>query len=140
VKLSDLRAALADSVRGIGEPALIAYPYPPDTPTTPCAVVEPELVDWRARPGATFARGSEVWTLSVFVLVAPADAANAARQLDDLFDRDASDIKNALEGALTNADPELSGSVEVTSADRWGEYPVAGVTYAGLRFVVEVLG
>lgn len=76
-------------------------------------------------------RGSETLMLSVFVLVAPTDAAGATRTTDAFFDRSANDLKDAIEG--------VEGlSIEVTSADRWGEYPVAGLTYQGFRLVAEV--
>jgi hypothetical protein len=123
--LAELRAAIAASIQGIG--GLVAYDYPPADVVTPAAVVEPEEVDFRA-----IKRGSETWTLSVFVLIAPADAANAARQTDAFFDRSGNDLKDAIEGA------DVEASIEVTTADRWGEYPLAGRNLAGLRFVVEV--
>lgn len=139
MKLRDIRRVLAASVHGAGLVPLTAYAYPPADPITPAAVVEPELVDYRARDGATFARGSEVWTLSVFVLVAAADADGASEQLDEFFDREAEDLKHKLEHAFDDED-ELTASVEVTGADRWGEYPIAGKPpLAGLRFVVEIL-
>lgn len=123
--LAEIRTAIAGAITGKGEPPLIAYDYPPASLITPCAVVEPEEVDFRA-----IKRGSETWTLSVFVLVVPADAEGATRQTDAFFDRSANDLKDAIE-AIDEAD------VEVTNADRWGEYPVAGVMYQGFRLVCE---
>jgi hypothetical protein len=124
--LADIRAAIAAAVSGKGDPALHAYDYPPASLVTPCAVVEPEEVDFRA-----IQRGSETWTLSVFVLVVPVSAENATRQTDKFFDRSANDLKDAIE-AVDIAD------IEVTGADRWGEYPVAGQMYQGFRLVCEV--
>lgn len=139
MKLRDIRRVLATAVEGAGTVPLHGYAYAPADPVTPAGVVEPESVDYRARDGATFARGSEVWTLSVFVLLGAADADSASEQLDAFFDREAEDLKHRLEHAF-DAEDELTASVEVTGADRWGEYPIAGKPpLSGLRLVVEVL-
>lgn len=131
MNLAPLRQQLAEAINGVG--GLRAYDYPPSQITPPAAVVEPEEVDFRARPGGGFQRGGEVWRMSVFVLIAPVDAEQAARQVDEFFDRSAGDLKDRL-------DAINEPSVEVASADRWGEYNLAGSVYAGVRFVVEVLG
>lgn len=130
--LAERRSQIAEAVKGIG--GLIAFDYPPsgDVIVTPAAVVEPEEVDFRARPGSGFRRGGEKWTLSVFLLVASADEQTAARQVDQFFDLNVNDLKNAIEAADKNA-------FEVTGADRWGEYPIGSQVFAGCRLVVEVL-
>lgn len=129
--LSELRRELAASVEGVG--GLRAYDYPPAQVTTPAAVVEPEEVDYRTRSGAAFMRGGEVWRISMFILVAPIDAEQAARKVDQFFDRSAGDLKDRIETVR-------KGTVAVTTADRWGEYPMRdGTVYAGLRLMIEVL-
>ena len=131
--LAEIRAQVAAAFQGGG--GLTAYDDPPEEPTPPCAVVEPEEVDFRPARAGGFRRGGEQWTLSVFVLISPADAANAARKTDEFFDRSANDLKDAIEGAFDGRP-----SIEVAGGDRWGEYPFpSGLRLAGFRLVCEVL-
>jgi hypothetical protein len=129
--LAELRQTIADAIKGVGDPPLTGYAYPPADVVTPCGIVDPDEVDWASAP-ATFRRGTEEWTLSVFVLIAPADAEMATKQTDRFFDQSGNDLKNAIE----EADERLA----VTGADRWGEYPYppgSGVTYQGFRLIVK---
>lgn len=129
MNLAERRAQIAEAINGVG--GLKAYDYPPADIVTPAAVVEPEELDYRGK-GAGFGAGGS-WSLSVFVLVTPADAEGAARRIDAFFDREGSALKDAIEGADEDA------QIEVTGADRWGEYPIGGRTLAGFRLLVEVL-
>jgi hypothetical protein len=129
VNLADRRAQIAGAVNGIG--GLRAYDYPPADVVPPAAVVEPEEVDYRGK-GTGFGAGGE-WQFSVFVLISPADAEGAARQTDAFFDRSFKDLKAAIEAV------DDEGQIEVTGADRWGEYPIGGRSLAGFRLLVEVL-
>lgn len=129
--LADLRSTIAVAISGVGDPPLIGYDYPPADVVTPCGIVDPDDVDFEGAP-ATFRRGNEEWTFSVFVLVTPSDAENAARQTDQFFDRSAGDLKDAIEGA--------DSALKVTGADRWGEYPYpvsGGPMYQGFRLIVK---
>lgn len=129
MNLAERRAQLAGALEGIA--GLKAYDYPPADVVTPAAVVEPEEVDFRGK-GAGFGGEGGQWSFSIFVLVSAADAEGAARTTDAFFDRNAKDLADALE-ALEDL------TVEVTGADRWGEYPIGGRNLAGFRLIVETL-
>lgn len=125
--LAELRAAIAGAVHGKGDPPLHGYAYSPSDVITPAAVVEPEEVDWDAAP-ATFRRGNEEWEFSVFVLIAPTDAAGADAQRDAFFDRSSNDLRDAIE--------EADSALKVAGADRWGAFALAGREFAGFRLRV----
>lgn len=115
---------------------LRAYDTIPDDINIPCAVVgSPESVEF----DSVYARGADKYTIPVRVYATLASERAGQDKLDGyLAGAGSGSIKAAIEGDVT-----LGGAAHttrVTRASGYGVYEVAGVSYLGVEFSVEVIG
>jgi hypothetical protein len=105
----DIREGLAASLASLD---MQVSAYVLDSPTPPCAYVQSGPIDY----DATFGRGVDVWTFTVFVLVGMVSDIGAQKQLDRmLMSHGATSIKTLLEADRSLGGVALSMSVtEVT--------------------------
>jgi len=123
--LAAIRQQIADAMAPL--PDLNAWPTIPDQIQTPCALVEPDYVDWDA---GAYARGAEHWYFLIRVLIGLAN--NTAAQAErDTFLGGSRDIKDAIRAAMPNA--------SVSSARKFDAWTYAGVDYLGVEFAVLVI-
>jgi hypothetical protein len=106
-----------------------------DTVPVPCAIVgPPSSIEY----DEVMARGADVYTFTVRVLVARASERSAQRALSGYASGSgAQSVKAALE-----SDPTLGGvadTVRVMSANGIGVYAYGDVDYLGLEFTTEVV-
>lgn len=130
--LGAARVAMADAVATTG---LSSHPRVPGIVNVPCAIVEPNEVDWRTAQS----RGHDKWGLLVRVLLST--ASNEAAQLarDEFFDRgDPKDVKDAVESHVPLRDGTAAQDVFVSSARKFDAWVFAGTAYLGVEFVVDV--
>lgn len=123
-------AAAVDTIEGLSGHARV-----PGIIHTPCAIVEPNEVDWRTAQQ----RGHDKWEFLIRVLLGT--ASNEASQLarDEFFDRGAAkDIKDVIESHVPLRDGTAAQDVFVARAHKFDAWVYAGVTYLGVEFVVEV--
>jgi hypothetical protein len=101
--------------------------------TTPCAVVEPDEVDFTK----AMQRGTEKWDLLVRVLLGL--VSNEAAQLArDAFFGGVHDIKDAIEAHVPLQDGTAAQDVIVTNARKFDAWTYQGTQYLGVEFAVEV--
>jgi hypothetical protein len=128
--VTQIRAALADAVDGVG--GLRASSYPPGSINPPSAVVTRQLSAFDQAFGNV-----DGWQFKVTVLVAYIDARTAQDQLDAfLSGSGTSSVRLALE-----TDPTLGGVVAFTRAVSAGPdvlTEVNGVQYLSADITVEV--
>ena len=129
--LAEVMDALAGALDGVG--GLRGYGWPVDTVTPPAGIVGyPELIAF----DATYQRGSDTWTVPVWVVVGKAST-RAARDALSAFvaGSGARSVKAALEaGPYTVLD-----DVHVVSAEP-DLYSLAGVEYLAAKFTVNIIG
>lgn len=113
---------------------LIVYDTVPGSIVTPCAIVQPETVEYQVtQGGATVAS----WEMAVIVLVQAVVEDTAQDAVDDYI----SPTGTSSVPAAIAADQDLGGTVAyavVTEMDRYGEFTFNEVRYIGARFLVEV--
>lgn len=113
---------------------LIPYDTVPGSIITPCAIVQPENIEYQvAQGGATVAS----WEMAITVLVQAAVEATAQDAVDDYI----SPTGTSSVPAAIAADQDLGGTVAyavVTEMDRYGEFTFNDIRYIGARFIVEV--
>lgn len=133
MKLSAVRQAIADALGTIS--GLRVYPYNPDNPQVPCAIVEyPQEWEYDTR----FASGSAGTEIPVLVLVGAANDRASQTQLDGFIDYvGTTSLKAAIETHTA-----LSGvALRVARAAEFSRYGAAtGTQYLGCRIYVKVYG
>lgn len=130
--------SLADVVTGLGEAlqaisGLRVVPFTADVHPPEAVVDLPTSVDF----DSTFARGTDTYAMKIRVYVSRADDRSGRIKLASFFPGGASDVKAAVE-----SDPKLGGAaktVRVTGAENVGYFDVAGVSYLGCDFIVDVM-
>lgn len=131
--LTGIRTGLATRLATIT--GLRTHATLPDQVNPPCALVQPDGIDF----DATMGRGLDKYRLTVRLLVARASERAAQGALDAyLAPTGAGSVKAAIEGDIT-----LGGIVDatrVTRATGYGVYEVGGVPYLGCDFAIEVAG
>lgn len=131
--VSGVRSGLQTRLQTIS--GLNAYANAPGTVTVPAAVVIPAspAIEW----DETMARGSDLMSFAVLVLVARTTDGLAQDHLDPyLAGSGSTSIKAAIEG-----DGTLGGAADwthVTSVSTYGDIDYNGISYLGARFNVEV--
>jgi hypothetical protein len=131
--ISAIASGLAAALAVI--PKLRTQPEILDTVPVPCAVIGPPT---SIEYDEAMARGADVYTFTIRVLVARASERSAQRALSGYASGSgATSIKAAVE-----ADPTLGGAaqtVRVASANGIGVYAYGDVDYLGLEFTTEVV-
>jgi hypothetical protein len=131
--LTSIRDGLKTALQSVT--GLRAFDTIPDAIAPPAAIVGgPERIQW----DLTFRRASDRYTIPVRIYVGRASERTAQDKLDGYLAGEGSgSIKEAIE-----ADPTLGGAVEtvrVTEARGYGIYPIGGVDYLGVEFLVDVI-
>jgi hypothetical protein len=129
--LSTIRTGLQTRLATIT--GLNAYDRAPGTVTVPAAIVIPGTIEF----DETMARGSDLYTFRVRLLVQRATETYAQEDLDAyLAGSGASSVKAAIEGDIS-----LGGVADwtrVTGVPAYGDVTHAGIDYLGADFNVEV--
>lgn len=131
--LKDIRDGLETRLATIA--GLRAHDTIPDQINVPCAIVgAPETIQY----DHTMGRGTDRYTIPVRVYAGRASERAGQDKIDGyLAGSGANSIKAAIE-----ADRTLGGvahSTRVTEARGYGTYPIAGVEYLGVEFVVDII-
>lgn len=104
------------------------YAYPVESVSVPCAVVDyPSEIE----VGVTFQRGADHVVLPVFYLVGVTATKDARDKLSLALDGGAKDLVGVIEGASG------AGDLDVILAEI-AQVTVAGTTYLGLKFTVDI--
>lgn len=129
--ITDVRAGIKTRLATIT--GLNTYALIPMTPNLPAALVMPRTIEF----DESMARGSDLLTFDVLVLVTESITELAQSQLDPyLAGSGAQSIKAAIEGDTT-----LGGAADwtrVTGVSAYGDIQYSGKLYLGARFSVEV--
>lgn len=131
--LAAIRAGLATRLRTIPSVASRVYERVPDKLQEPCLVIGlPVLTYDEALRG-----GLHRVQIGVRVYVNERNAPSEQVSVDSYLDWNGpNSVKAAIE-----ADPTLGGTVDlarVTTADKYGSYEVAGITYTGAELTVDI--
>ena len=113
---------------------LTVYDTVPGSIVTPCAIVQPETVEYQVTQGGATAA---TWEMAIIVLVQAVVEDTAQDAVDDYISPTGS---SSVPAAIV-ADQDLNGTVAyavVTEMDRYGEFTFNEVRYIGARFLVEV--
>ena len=131
--LTGIRQGIGTALESIT--SLTVKDYVPDSiepPTAVVGVVENIVYD------STMARGSDTYTIPIFLYVSRVDAQDSQETLDAyLAPTGSSSIKQAVE-----SDTSLGGacdSVRVVEADNYGVYNINNINYIGVEFEVEII-
>ena len=131
--LTGIRQGIGTALESIT--SLTVKDYVPDSkepPTAVVGVVENIVYD------STMARGSDTYTIPIFLYVSRVDAQDSQETLDAyLAPTGSSSIKQAVE-----SDTSLGGacdSVRVVEADNYGVYNINNINYLGVEFEVEII-
>ena len=131
--LTGIRQGIGTALESIT--SLTVKDYVPDSiepPTAVVGVVENIVYD------STMARGSDTYTIPIFLYVSRVDAKDSQETLDAyLAPTGSSSIKQAVE-----SDTSLGGacdSVRVVEADNYGVYNINNINYLGVEFEVEII-
>ena len=131
--LTGIRQGIGTALESIT--SLTVKDYVPDSiepPTAVVGVVENIVYD------STMARGSDTYTIPIFLNVSRGDAQDSQETLDAyLAPTGSSSIKQAVE-----SDTSLGGacdSVRVVEADNYGVYNINNINYLGVEFEVEII-
>ena len=131
--LTGIRQGIGTALESIT--SLTVKDYVPDSiepPTAVVGVVENIVYD------STMARGSDTYTIPIFLYVSRVDAQDSQETLDAyLAPTGSSSIKQAVD-----SDTSLGGacdSVRVVEADNYGVYNINNINYLGVEFEVEII-
>lgn len=134
--LSEIRQALADTIRNGVEMGISVYPRITMVGALPAVMIEPNMADF----DHAFQRGSDEWDFNAFVLVSPSDYDSGQDQLDALIASGGPDsIRQAIYVA---SDLGLSGDVTAhVSGMRGygGSFAWAGPEHIGAILKITVL-
>lgn len=129
--ISAIRDALAAQLQTITD--LHAYDTIPGTIQTPAAIVEPD--EPFIQFDSTMGRGSDDLAFTVLVLAQEGTIRTAQDDLDGyLATAGARSVKAAVDGDLGG----VVSFARVVSAGGYGQYEFNGISYAGVRFKIEV--
>jgi len=131
--LSSIRDGLKTRLATIS--GLSIFSFVPDSIEPPTAVVG---VMSSLEYDSTMARGSDTYSIPIYLYVSRVDAQDAQETLDAYLNSSgSSSIK-----AQVESDGTLGGvadSVRVVEADNYGVYTVNDIDYLGVEFMVEVI-
>lgn len=131
--LTNIRNEIGNNLANIT--SLSVFKYVPDSVEPPTAVVG--VMDTITYDD-TMARGSDRYSVPVYLYVSRVDAQDSQETLDGyLVSSGASSVKAQIE-----SDTTLNGeaqSVRVVSAGNYGVYEINNINYLGVEFIVEVI-
>lgn len=131
--LTNIRNEIKNNLANIT--SLSVYGYVPDSIEPPTAVVG--VMDTITYDD-TMSRGSDRYSVPVYLYVSRVDAQDSQETLDGfLVSSGANSVKAQIE-----SDTTLNGeaqSVRVTSASNYGVYEINNINYLGVEFIVEVI-
>ena len=131
--LTNIRNEIGNNLANIT--SLSVFKFVPDSVEPPTAVVG--VMDTITYDD-TMARGSDRYSVPVYLYVSRVDAQDSQETLDGyLVSSGASSVKAQIE-----SDTTLNGeaqSVRVVSAGNYGVYEINNINYLGVEFIVEVI-
>ena len=131
--LTNIRNEIGNNLANIT--SLSVFKFVPDSIEPPTAVVG--VMDTITYDD-TMARGSDRYSVPVYLYVSRVDAQDSQETLDGyLVSSGASSVKAQIE-----SDTTLNGeaqSVRVVSAGNYGVYEINNINYLGVEFIVEVI-
>ena len=131
--LTNIRNEIGNNLANIT--SLSVFKFVPDSVEPPTAVVG--VMDTITYDD-TMARGSDRYSVPVYLYVSRVDAQDSQETLDGyLVSSGASSVKTQIE-----SDTTLNGeaqSVRVVSAGNYGVYEINNINYLGVEFIVEVI-
>ena len=131
--LTGIRQGIGTALESIT--SLTVKDYVPDSiepPTAVVGVVENIVYD------STMARGSDTYTIPIFLYVSRVDAQDSQETLDGfLASSGSSSVKTQIESDITLGG--VAQSVRVVEADNYGVYSINNIDYLGVEFTVEVI-
>lgn len=131
--LTNIRNEIGNNLANIT--SLSVFKFVPDSVEPPTAVVG--VMDTITYDD-TMARGSDRYSVPVYLYVSRVDAQDSQETLDGfLVSSGANSVKAQIE-----SDTTLNGeaqSVRVVSAGNYGVYEINNINYLGVEFIVEVI-
>lgn len=129
--LNDVRTALTDAVKGVGD--IHAYDFWPERISTPAV-----FLGWPAvgTYDSTYSRGMDEMTVPLLIVIGKVEARNAARQLSEYVDGGGPrSVKAAVESA-----PKTAWDVARVASWTSDVASVAGVRYLAVEFMINIYG
>ena len=131
--LTSIRNGIGTNLGNIS--SLIVYNYVPDSVEPPTAIVG---VVQSIEYDTSMARGSDTYTIPIFLYMSRVDAQDSQETLDAyLASSGSSSVK-----AQVESDQTLDGTAQscrVVEANNYGVYTVNNIDYLGVEFEVEVI-